>query len=181
MNRPTDPTRPMASRPLTERIATAIRDGLRGRQARTFDDVADLNAHMLKDIGAPSWLVSRARARRDAPYDRIRDAGTTTLAHTGAVRWWPTLVLVVWIAGAAAPSVWGAPAEPAGNGAVRAASEGVFTGQFDRGVPIYRLPSITVSAHRNAEPERSTAQARNAHRVSRVTPLVVTGAGRTPS
>jgi hypothetical protein len=43
----------------------------RSRQARTFDDIVDLNAHMLKDIGAPSWLVSRPVTRRDAQYERL--------------------------------------------------------------------------------------------------------------
>jgi|GraSoiStandDraft_41_1057321.scaffolds.fasta_scaffold64357_3 hypothetical protein len=75
------------SRPLIGRTLAPARDVLRAaansllarwrdhtarsRQARTFDDIVDLNPHMLKDIGAPSWLVSRAVTRRDAQYGRL--------------------------------------------------------------------------------------------------------------
>ena len=46
--------------------------------------------------------------------------------------------------------------------------EAVFTGEFDRGVPVYRLPTITVLASRNVEPARRSAQARS---VDRARPL----------
>ena len=31
---------------------------------------------------------------------------------------------------------------------------GTFTGEFDNGAPVYRLPSIVVTASRNAEPAK---------------------------
>lgn len=34
--------------------------------AHAFDSIAHLNVHVLKDIGAPHWLISRAASRRDA-------------------------------------------------------------------------------------------------------------------
>ncbi len=48
-------------------IARVWRDHkARSDELRTFDSVADLNEHVLKDIGAPHWLISRAAARQDA-------------------------------------------------------------------------------------------------------------------
>jgi hypothetical protein len=154
MNRPTDQTRPTLSRPLTARIAAAIRDGLRSRQARASDDIVELDAHILKDIGAPSWLVSRAVERRDAQ---------PGLTHVGAVRWLARLVTVAGIAVLAA-SLLGVPSARACKVSVPAPMEGVFTGELDRGVPVYRLPSISVSANRNVETARRSAQARGVDR-----------------
>jgi hypothetical protein len=66
------------SRPLHERLldrlthllrdaATAWRARVERRRAeREFEAVADLNETMLRDIGAPSWMVANAAARRDA-------------------------------------------------------------------------------------------------------------------
>jgi hypothetical protein len=153
----------MASRPLAERIATAIRDGLRSRQPRRFDNIVDLDARMLRDIGAPTWLISGAVARRDAQHERLRDASVTTLTHVGATRWWARLLMVAGIAILAAP-VWIIPAALDGKASVQPPMEGVFTGEFDRGVPVYRLPSVSVSADRNIDPARRSALARNAER-----------------
>lgn len=171
MNHPSDQTRLTLSRPLTERIAAAIRDALRSRHPRAFDDIVDLDARMLRDIGAPSWLISRAVERREVQ---------PGLTRVGAVRGWARLVAVAGIALLAA-SVLGAPSARACEVAIQAPMEGVFTGEFVHGVPVYRLASITVSAPRNAEPARSTAQPRDAPRVSRASPVVVTGVGRSPS
>ena len=46
----------------------------------------------------------------------------------------------------------GATAAPAVNGASHAKQDvGVFTGTFVNGMPLYRLPPISVVAHRNEE------------------------------
>jgi hypothetical protein len=152
----------MPSRPLTERIAAAIRDGLRSRQARPYEDVIELDAHILKDIGAPSWLISRAVERRDAQ---------PGLTDGGAVRWWASLVTVAGIAVLTA-SVLGVPSARACTASVQVPMEGMFTGEFDRGVPIYRLPSISVSANRNVEATPRSAQARSVDRRRAVTQSV---------
>jgi hypothetical protein len=58
------------------------------------------------------------------------------------------------------PVLASAPAA-AGGPAAQPPEEGAFTGRFDRGVPIYRLPSMTVSARptrQRAAPGRSTRQ-----------------------
>src|SRR5947207_12623009 len=142
MNRPTDATRPMASRPLTERIATAIRDGLRGRQAHASDNIVELDAHILKDIGAPSWLISRAVERRDAQP-----------THVGAAHGWARLVTVAGIAVFAA-FLLGPPSADACKIAAPAPLEAVFTGEFERGVPVYRLHQVPGVAIRHLAPAR---------------------------
>ncbi|WP_280151275.1 hypothetical protein [Piscinibacter sp. XHJ-5] len=65
------------SRPLPERVLDRITQMLRGaasawrahaerrRAEREFEAVAQLNETMLRDIGAPSWMVAQAAARRD--------------------------------------------------------------------------------------------------------------------
>ena len=42
----------------------------RRRERRELDAVADMNELLLRDIGAPDWMVADATARRDA--DRLR-------------------------------------------------------------------------------------------------------------
>jgi len=166
------------SRPLAERLA-AVRDVVRARtgslsarwskdaasrrQAHAFDDIVELNARMLKDIGAPNWLISRAIARRGAQHGAFQDAGAMTLTHVGVTHWWARLLLVAGVAFAAA-WVWDVPTASAEKISVQSPTEAVFTGKFDRGVPVYRLPSITVVANRNVEPTRRSAQARSVDR-----------------
>lgn len=76
----------LVSRPLTERIVAEIFDALRSSElafaglwkrrsvpptdARSFDALAHLNEHTLKDIGAPHWLVARAAEEREARHLR---------------------------------------------------------------------------------------------------------------
>lgn len=71
-------TIPLA-RPLPERLLvdawTALRDAwqeraTRRRLERELDAVADMNEALLRDIGAPDWMVEQAQVRRDA--DRMR-------------------------------------------------------------------------------------------------------------
>ena len=67
------------SRPLAERVVTEVCDALGAMQTafsallrrsavdtgdrRRYDAVADLSAHVLKDIGAPHWLIANAAER----------------------------------------------------------------------------------------------------------------------
>ena len=178
MSYPTPQSDFSMSRPLAERLAAPrdvvraranslsarwSKDAASSRQAHAFDDIVELNAHMLKDIGAPSWLISRAIARRGAQHAAFQEAGTTTLTHVGVTHWWARLLMVAGVAFAAA-WVWDVPTASADKISVQAPTEGVFTGKFDRGVPVYRLPSITVVANRNIEPTRRSAQTRSVDR-----------------
>jgi hypothetical protein len=38
----------------------------RRREAPAFDAIAGMNDYMLKDIGAPSWMISRAALRNES-------------------------------------------------------------------------------------------------------------------
>jgi hypothetical protein len=57
-----------------ERVRAALRALLkrwrehktRRAEPRAFDAIGDMNEYMLRDIGAPDWLIARAVARRDA-------------------------------------------------------------------------------------------------------------------
>jgi hypothetical protein len=77
------------SRPLAHRVGGGVREALhtalfamerawhdhklRSDELRRFDSVAHLNAHVLKDIGAPHWLVAQATGRREAEHQRWMD------------------------------------------------------------------------------------------------------------
>jgi len=39
----------------------------RRRQIRAFDGIAEMNEHLLKDIGALDWIISRTATRIDVP------------------------------------------------------------------------------------------------------------------
>ena len=40
----------------------------RRRQIRAFDGLADMNEHLLRDIGASDWSMSRAATRTEATH-----------------------------------------------------------------------------------------------------------------
>lgn len=62
------------------------------------------------------------------------------------------ILAIVAVTVAAPVAAAGATAAPAVNGAPHARQDvGVFTGTFVNGMPLYRLPPITVVAHRNEE------------------------------
>ena len=46
----------------------------RRRDAREINAAADLNEAMLRDIGAPEWLLAQAEARREAQLQRLHEA-----------------------------------------------------------------------------------------------------------
>ena len=66
------------SRPLHERALDALYDKMRDfrlalkaqaeerSRQRELQAVADMNELLLKDIGAPEWMIASARARREA-------------------------------------------------------------------------------------------------------------------
>jgi len=84
-----------------------------------------------------------------------------------AIRLIAHLLVSAWIGSAAAVS-------PAlgGNVSAQAPLEREFTGAFDRAGPAHSLPSISVSARRNVEAARRSAQARRVDRARSVTQSV---------
>jgi hypothetical protein len=82
------------------------------------------------------------------------------LTRSRAVRAALRLLAAIWIAadaGAAVPQPAATLAEEHSAGAAVVA---VFTGQFERGAPVYRLPSITIAAKRNVARFEAGAQKR---------------------
>ena len=70
----------------------------------------------------------------------------------GPARFSLALLAAVFIAGAAPAAAAEALAHaPSSSAAIQGQTVGVFTGEFVNGIPIYRLPSISVSANRTAE------------------------------
>jgi len=70
------------SRPLQDRVLDVVADAYAGlksawmrrqqrrRIERELTAVADMNEVLLRDIGAPEWMISQATVRREA--DRLR-------------------------------------------------------------------------------------------------------------
>lgn len=44
------------------------------REAREIEIAAELNDAMLRDIGAPDWLLAQAESRREAQLQRLQEA-----------------------------------------------------------------------------------------------------------
>lgn len=88
-------------------------------------------------------------------------------ACVGVPRSWARLLTVASIAVAAVLSLWDAPRASAAEGWVQQPAAAVFTGGFDGGAPVYRLPSITVTAKRNVDYARCGADVRREQRVRR--------------
>ncbi len=71
------------SRPFPDRLFDALTDTLsslktawrrrqqRRRVEREIDAVADMNELLLRDIGAPEWMISQAAVRRDLDRQRV--------------------------------------------------------------------------------------------------------------
>jgi hypothetical protein len=52
--------------------------------------------------------------------------------------------------------------QPKDNASIEAQNVGVFTGNFANGMPVYRLPPVSVIAHRKAEEAKKTREEREA-------------------
>ncbi|HEX6707688.1 MAG TPA: hypothetical protein VF169_23225 [Albitalea sp.] len=57
---------------LLRRVASAARERAERRRAeRQIETLAEMDATLLRDIGAPAWMVNRAAERRDAQEMRL--------------------------------------------------------------------------------------------------------------
>ena len=81
-------------------------------------------------------------------------------ASTRLARRWLPLLVALALAGAANVSVAQAPCAPAPGPAGAVVAQ--FTGRFESGAPVYRLPALTVTAARNLAVVEGTAVKRNA-------------------
>jgi hypothetical protein len=85
------------------------------------------------------------------------------LTRSRAVRSILRLLTAIWIATGSTASLPQPMTAIAGERSSRPLVLAVSTGQFDRGTPIYRLPSITVSARRNVAALESPAPKNAGH------------------
>jgi hypothetical protein len=154
-SQPLQPTL-LLSRSLTERIVSGVGKALRAagilrvhwrdsrtrrREARAVDAIADMNAHMLRDIGAHDHLIAHAAARSDADHRRRIAFQLST-----------PLLVVALIATAALGTVAEAAASPPTSRApVQAQLIADFTGEYINGSPVYRLPPVIVVGSRKVE------------------------------
>ena len=165
MNFPSSPYTLQRSRPspagyvltvLGERLGRAKRQLLsrwhdyqaRRQEARALVAINEMDAHLLRDIGAPDHLIARAvENARASPWREV------------PLRLAMVLVTIAVIGTLAPPSVAEA-ASPKGTGTSHAQGKmaGVFTGEFVAGVPVYRFPTVIVAGARSAEPTRSEAR-----------------------
>lgn len=149
------------ARSATERVIATVRQALRvagsaqfavwrdrlarRREVRAIDGIAEMNEYMLKDIGA--WMISRAAMLRE-PHPRLAIPLLAATLITAATLGW------------AGETIGG---QTSANPTVQAQWVGVFTGEFANGVPVYRLPPVTVSANRNVELAKMKREQHLAH------------------
>jgi len=86
MQSPTCSTVIPLARPLHDRLFDVVAEALqalrsawhhsaeRRRDERELDAVADMNELLLRDIGAPEWMIAQAAARRDLDHVRLLQA-----------------------------------------------------------------------------------------------------------
>ena len=113
----------------------------RRRDARAVDAVADMNAHMLRDIGAHDRLIAHGAARSDADHRRRIALQLST----------PLLVVTLIATATLGAGVEAADSRPAGSAPVTAQLIGSFTGEYVNGTPVYRLPPLIVVTSRTVE------------------------------
>ena len=86
MQNPTCPSTIQLSRPLHDRLLEQASDAFnavwsawqrhseRRRVERELDALADMNEVLLRDIGAPEWMISQASMKRDSDRQRLLEA-----------------------------------------------------------------------------------------------------------
>ncbi|HEY2967481.1 MAG TPA: hypothetical protein VGK75_03855 [Casimicrobiaceae bacterium] len=147
------PLQPSVLLSLTERIVSGVGKAVhaagalwgnytaRRRDARAVDAIADMNAHMLRDIGAHDRLIAHAAARKDADHRRRIAFQLST----------PLLVVTLIAAVTLGAAAEAADSRPTGTAPATAQLIGSFTGEYVNGAPVYRLPSVIVVASRKVE------------------------------
>ena len=110
------------------------------RKSRSTEPVGEMNAHMLRDIGAPDAMIASAAGARPAyqrhgiPFGFSVVLVAIALAVTGT----PVSAEIV------VPSA----ARSSGQALTQAASvpmAGVFAGEYVNGAPVYRFPAVVVT------------------------------------
>ena len=116
----------------------------RRRDARAVDAVADMNAHMLRDIGAHDRLIAHGAARSDADHRRRIALQLST----------PLLVVALIATATLGTLAEAADSRPTSEARATAQPIGDFTGEYVNGTPVYRLPRVIVVGSRKLEQAR---------------------------
>ena len=150
------PFQPSVLLSLIERVVSGVGKGLRAasilqvlwrdsrarrREAHAVDAIADMNAHMLRDIGAPDRLIAHSAARKDADHRRRIAFELST----------PLLVVTLIATATLGAGADAADSRPTGTARATAQLIGSFTGEYVNGAPVYRLPPVTVVGSRKME------------------------------
>ena len=108
------------------------------RKVPALDATTEMNAHMLRDIGAPDQWVARAAAGRFRHDWRGISFGVAVV------------FVAMTILGTATPTSAAEPAPDNAQGKVIAQPRmaGVFAGEFVDGAPVYRFPAVLVTGSR---------------------------------
>ena len=123
-------------------LLALLRDNrARKREVRAVDAIADMNEHMLRDIGAPDRLISHAAIRSDVDHRRRISVQLTT----------PLLVVALFTTVALGAAADARDLRSTRKESAQAQIVGVFTGEFVNGAPVYQLPPVTVVASRRVE------------------------------
>jgi len=133
------------------------------RKARAPEPLGEMNAHMLRDIGAPDAMVARAAASKPL-YER-----------TGIPFGFTVLLASLVLSGAPTPSSAASVTSidrevPAEVRVVEAPMAGVFAGEYVKGAPVYRFPAVVVTGSRKESPTGSLQPCRQMRAVSLKTP-----------
>ena len=116
----------------------------RRRDARAVDAVADMNAHMLRDIGAHDRLIAHGAARSDADHRRRIALQLST----------PLLVVALIATATLGTLAEAADSRPTSEARATAQPIGDFTGEYVNRTPVYRLPRLIVVGSRKLEQAR---------------------------
>ena len=146
----------LLSRSLTERVVSGVGKALRAagilrvlwrdsrarrREAHAVNAIADMNAHMLRDIGAHVRLIAHAAARSDAEHCRRIAFQLST----------PLLVVALIATAALGTVAKAADSRPTRRAPAKVQLIGDFTGEYVNGAPVYRLPPVIVVGSRKVE------------------------------
>ncbi len=129
------------------------------RKVRVPEPLGEMNAHMLRDIGAPDEMVARAAAAKPL-YER-----------SGIPFGFTVLLATLILGGAPAPSSAAnvTPVDrepPAQVQVVNAPMAGVFAGEYVKGAPLYRFPAVVVTGSRKESPAGHLQPCRQARAAS---------------
>ena len=150
------PFQPSVLLSLTERVVSGVGNAVhaagalwsdytaRRRDAHAVDAIANMNAHMLRDIGAHDRVIADDAARSDADHRRRIAFQLST----------PLLVATLIATATLGAGAEAADLRPTGTAPATAQLMGTFTGEYVNGAPVYRLPPVIVVAGRRVEQAR---------------------------